>query len=59
MFVDFILWIAVSILCLRCTNKDNDAENEWKTTDHWIKVLVFLGMPIIYIATAIGEALEK
>jgi hypothetical protein len=57
--IELILWIAVSILCLRCTNKDKDAEAEWETTDLWIKVLVFLGMPIIYIMTAAVEAYKK
>ena len=57
--IEFILWLAVAIMCLRCTNKDKEAEEEWDKTDLWIKVLVFIFMPIIYIITTAYEAYEK
>lgn len=59
MIIDAVLWVAVSLLCLRCLNKDKEIEEEWNNTNIWIRVLGFIFIPFLYVAATLSEAFKK
>ena len=54
-----VLWLCVSLLCLRCINKDKDNEEEWLKLSIVYRTLTLPLIPVIYIALAGWEAIEK
>jgi len=58
-FFVLILWIAVSLVCLRCLNKDKNLGTDWNKLSKAWKIASLAALPVIYIVTVTIEEFEK